>query len=78
MVFLHVARRLETRRLLEFITEEPMKVLALWTLLIAALLPLTACHWHHGHHRFADGYSWRDHAQNDINRFEAGDSSRGA
>jgi len=55
-----------------------MKILALWTLLIAALLPLTACHWHQRHHHFADGYSWRDHAQNDINRFDAGESSRGA
>jgi hypothetical protein len=36
-----------------------MKVLMIWALLIAGLLPLTACHWRHHrhHHNFANGYS---------------------
>jgi hypothetical protein len=56
-----------------------MKTLALWALLIAAVLPLTACHWrHHRHHRFSDGYYGRHLAQNDINRFESGELGRGA
>lgn len=54
-----------------------MKKLALWTLLIVGLVPLTACHWHHHHHHFADRY-WRDHAQNHADRVETGEYSRGA
>jgi hypothetical protein len=54
-----------------------MKTLALWALLIAGVLPLTARHWRH-HHRFADGYYGRDHAQNDVNRFQVGEYSPGA
>ena len=55
-----------------------MKTLALWVLLIAAVLPLTACHWRHRHHRFADGYYGTQHAQNAISRFEAAERLRGA
>jgi hypothetical protein len=59
-------------------TEKTMKNLALWVLLIAAALPLTACHWRHRHHRFADGYYGKQHAQNDSGRFEAAERLRGA
>jgi hypothetical protein len=55
-----------------------MKTLAFWTLLVASLLPLTACHWHHHRHHFAEGYSERGHAQNDMNDATVGESSRGA
>jgi uncharacterized lipoprotein len=58
--------------------EKTMKTLALWVLLIAAVLPLTACHWRHRHHRFADGYYGTQHAQNAISRFEATEQLRGA
>jgi hypothetical protein len=54
-----------------------MKTLALWAVLIAAAIPVTGCHWHHHHHRFAEGYSEMNHAQSDTNRFDAGVSSRG-
>jgi hypothetical protein len=52
-----------------------MKLLALWSLFIAAVIPLSACHWHHHHHRVAEGYYDMDHAQNDINRSETEGSS---
>ena len=55
-----------------------MKSLALWTLLIAAVLPLTACHWHHRRHHFAEGYSEKHYAQNDLNHSAVGESSPGA
>jgi hypothetical protein len=57
-----------------------MKILTIWTLLIAVLLPLTACHWNHRrhHYRFANEYSIPEHARNYGDQFEAKAGSRAA
>ncbi|MGH7824407.1 MAG: hypothetical protein ACREQ7_04435 [Candidatus Binatia bacterium] len=57
-----------------------MKRLTIWALLIAGLLPLTACHWrHHRHfnrHHSANGYSASALAQNHGDRFDVKTDSR--
>ena len=57
-----------------------MKSFVLWTLLIAALIPLTACHWrhHHRHRHSANGYDAGNYAQNQMANLASDEASRAA
>lgn len=54
-----------------------MKRMILWTLFVAALIPLTACHWRHHHHNFAAGYGDMNDAPNASARVDSSETGQG-